>query len=174
LNIALDPGVAFGTGAHPTTRLCLAWLRRHVVPGAAVLDYGCGSGILAIGAAKLGARPVVGVDIDPQAVTSSAANAMLNAVDATFTGVDALDSRATFDIVVANILANPLRLMAPALGARVRVGGSIALAGILVEQAQAVVEAYARWFELSAWHTDDGWVLLAGRRHDGRAPGPTR
>lgn len=166
VNIALDPGVAFGTGAHPSTRLCLSWLRHNVRSGGSVLDYGCGSGILAIAAAKLGAHPVVGVDIDAQAVSSSTANARLNGIEATFVDVDALASGATFDIVVANILANPLRVLAPALARRTVVDGSIALAGILVTQAESVVDAYARWFDLRAWRIEDDWVLLAGRRID--------
>lgn len=164
VNIALDPGLAFGTGAHPSTRLCLSWLRHNIAAGCSVLDYGCGSGILAIAAAKLGARGVVGIDIDAQAVAASAANARLNGVDATFFDVDALDAGATFDVVVANILANPLRVLAPALCSRTAVGGSIALAGILVAQADDVVASYARWLDLRAWRIDDDWVLLAGRR----------
>jgi len=164
VNIALDPGLAFGTGAHPSTRLCLSWLRHNLAAGCSVLDYGCGSGILAIAAAKLGARVVVGVDIDAQAVAASAANARLNGVDATFLDVDALPGGATFDVVVANILANPLRVLAPALCGRTAAGGSIALAGILVAQADDVAAAYARWFDLRAWRSDDDWVLLAGRR----------
>jgi len=165
VNIALDPGLAFGTGAHPSTRLCLSWLRHNVTAGCSVLDYGCGSGILAIAAAKLGALGVVGVDIDEQAVAASAANARLNGVAAAFLAVDALPAGATFDVVVANILANPLRVLAPALCRRTAAGGSIALAGILVAQADDVVAAYARWFDLRAWRIDDDWVLLAGRRH---------
>ena len=164
INIALDPGVAFGTGAHPTTRLCLAWLRSVVSRGSSVLDYGCGSGILAIAAAKLGAHPVMGVDIDPQAVTSSIANGRLNDVDATFADVDALNASARFDKVVANILANPLRMLAPALAAHTVDGGSIALAGILVAQVDDVATAFAPWFDMSIWRTDDDWALLSGVR----------
>ena len=166
VNIALDPGVAFGTGAHPTTRLCLAWLRSVVSRGSSVLDYGCGSGILAIAAAKLGAHPVTGVDIDPQAVTSSSANGRLNGVDATFVDVDALPAKMRFDIVVANILANPLRMLAPALAARAVDGGSIALAGILVAQVEEVASAFAPWFDIGIWRTDDDWALLAGARRE--------
>jgi ribosomal protein L11 methyltransferase len=164
VNIALDPGLAFGTGAHPSTRLCLSWLRHTVAHGASVLDYGCGSGILAIAAAKLGASRVVGVDIDAQAVASATVNARLNRIDATFTGVDALEPHAMFDIVVANILANPLRVLAPALCGRMAAGGAIALAGILVSQADDVVDAYAPWCDLGSWRIDGDWVLLAGRR----------
>lgn len=163
VNVILDPGVAFGTGSHPTTRLCLAWLRARVQPGCSVLDYGCGSGILAIAAARLGAARATGVDIDPQALRAGAGNASQNGVDVTFAHADALpDGR--FDIVVANILANPLRLLAPALAARTERGGAIALAGILAAQAADVRAAYARWFDLAVWRAEDGWVLLAGRR----------
>jgi len=170
VNITLDPGIAFGTGAHPSTRLCLAWLHHTVVPGRSVLDYGCGSGILAIAAAKLGAHPVTGVDIDPQAVSSSTANGRQNAVDATFVGVDALPAAAKFDLVVANILANPLRVLAPALSQRTAADGSIALAGILVAQAADVAAAYAPWFDIGVWRIEDDWALLAGRRR-GHAAG---
>lgn len=170
VNIALDPGLAFGTGAHPTTRLCLSWLRANVPSGCSLLDYGCGSGILAIAAAKFGARRVTGVDIDPQAVASSAANAALNGVDATFVAVDELGA-GTFDRVVANILANPLRLLAPVLAARTTPGGRLALAGVLAEQADDVAAAYARWFDVETWRVADGWVLLAGVRRRAEALG---
>ena len=163
LNIVLDPGLAFGTGAHPTTQLCLRWLRGVVESRSSVLDYGCGSGILAIAAAKLGAHRVVGTDIDDQAVRASIANARANRVDAAFAGVDELSSE-HFDIVVANILANPLRVLAPALAARTVRGGSIALSGILAMQADDVVDAYAAWFDMRLEARDDGWVLLAGVR----------
>lgn len=163
--IRLDPGLAFGTGSHPTTRLCLEWLLEHVEAGRSLLDYGCGSGILAIAAAKLGAAPVVGTDVDTQALAASAENARLNAADAHFVTPDAL-AAGTFDVVVANILANPLILLAPALAARVASGGSIALAGILEAQVADVIVAYERWFKLAAWRADDGWVLVAGERCD--------
>lgn len=163
INLRLDPGLAFGTGSHPTTRLCLEWLKAHIAGGEAVLDYGCGSGILAIAAAKLGASHVTGTDVDPQALTASRANAQANGVDIAVVAPDALALRAV-DIVVANILANPLILLAPALSARVRPGGRIALAGILAPQAAAVTAAYARWFTLGSWREDDGWVLLTGTR----------
>jgi len=163
LNIVLDPGLAFGTGAHPTTQLCLRWLRGMVDARSSLLDYGCGSGILAIAAAKLGAHRVVGTDIDAQAVRASIANARANRVDAAFAGVDELSSE-RFDIVVANILANPLRLLAPALAARTVRGGSIALSGILAMQADDVVDAYAPWFDMRVRERDDDWVLLAGVR----------
>jgi len=168
VNLALDPGLAFGTGSHPTTRLCLRWLARELVAGETVLDYGCGSGILAIAAARLGAGRVVGTDVDPQAITASRANAETNAVPATFVLPDtlaAVDPR-TFDVVTANILANPLVLLAPALAARVREGGRIVLSGILTPQAHEVVAAYARWFNIHVWDEDEGWVALCGVRRD--------
>ena len=164
--ITLDPGLAFGTGSHPTTRLCLEWLQDFLERGATVLDYGCGSGILAIAAMKLGAREVVGTDVDPQAIRASRDNARGNAVDATFVLPDALALRA-FDVVVANILANPLILLAPALAARVHAGGRLALCGILESQVADVIAAYAPWFTLRAWRASEGWVLLAGERMAG-------
>ena len=163
LVVRADPGLAFGTGSHPTTRLCLRWLAANLAPGQSVLDYGCGSGILAIAAAKLGAAAVAGTDIDPQAIEASRANAARNRVSARFVLPDAL-APDPVDIVVANILANPLRLLAPVLAARVREGGAIFLSGILEDQAAAVRGAYRRWFKLGAWGTDDGWVALTGRR----------
>ena len=166
INLKLDPGLAFGTGSHPTTRLCLAWMRERGVEGARILDYGCGSGILAIAAARLGAHEVRGVDIDPQAIRASDDNARANGVAAQFSLPDALAPGA-FDTVVANILANPLVVLAPALAARVRDGGHIALSGILDAQQDAVIDAYARWFTLAPWRRDDGWVLLHGERRAG-------
>ncbi len=163
INLTLDPGLAFGTGSHPTTRLCLAWLVACLRPGESVLDYGCGSGILAVAAAKLGAGEVVGVDVDPQALIASRANAQANGVAATFTAPDDLRVR-RFDLLVANILANPLLLLAPALSGRVRAGGRIVLSGILEPQAAQVAAAYAPWFNMSVEDSDDGWVALAGVR----------
>lgn len=163
INLVLDPGLAFGTGSHPTTRLCLRWLDAHLEPGQSVLDYGCGSGILAIAAAKLGAGRVTGVDLDVQAIEASRANAERNGVTAHFALPDAIAADRV-DVVVANILANPLQLLAPVLAARVRDGGAIVLSGILAAQAGVVTGAYARWFKLGAWGSDDGWVALAGRR----------
>ena len=165
LNLRLDPGLAFGTGSHPTTRLCLEWMHEHIRPGASLLDYGCGSGILAIAGARLGAARVTGTDVDPQAMRASADNARANGVDATFVLPDAL-APGSFDIVVANILANPLTLLAPALALRVRTGGRLALSGILEAQADAVAAAYARWFTIGTWKSRDGWVLLAGERRE--------
>jgi ribosomal protein L11 methyltransferase len=168
INVVLDPGLAFGTGSHPTTRLCIRWLADALPAGARVLDYGCGSGILAIVAAKLGARVVVGCDVDAQAIVASRANARRNRVRARFVAPgDARLARAKpFDVVVANILANPLRLLAPALAARVRAGGRILLSGVLAPQADDVIAAYSPWFRIGAWRDDDGWVALEGTRTD--------
>jgi ribosomal protein L11 methyltransferase len=163
ISLRLDPGLAFGTGSHPTTRLCLEWLQQHIKGGESLLDYGCGSGILAIAASKLGAGHVTGVDVDPQAIIASEANARLNEVGCTF-GLPNAIAAARVDLVVANILANPLILLAPLLAARVNEGGSIALSGILEDQADEVAAAYARWFTLAPWRHGDRWVLLAGQR----------
>jgi ribosomal protein L11 methyltransferase len=166
--VRLDPGIAFGTGTHPTTRLCLAWLDETLVPGASVLDYGCGSGILAITAAKLGAGVVVGVDIDPQALEAARSNSRLNGVDASYTDSHGLSQSATtFDVVLANILSNPLKLLAPALLARVAPGGSLVLSGILERQSDEIGAAFARddaAMALATWRSDGGWVCLAGTR----------
>lgn len=164
INIALDPGVAFGTGAHPTTRLCLRWLAETVTPDADVLDYGCGSGILAIAAMKLGAARACGIDIDPQAVLAAQQNAAQNGVEVTLATAEQ-DIAGPAQIVVANILANPLTVLAPLLARLTRPGGQIALSGILVEQADAVLEAYASQFTMTRAAVDEGWVLLTGRRH---------
>jgi ribosomal protein L11 methyltransferase len=166
INIRLDPGVAFGTGTHPTTRLCLSWLQRHLRRGARVLDYGCGSGVLAIAAARLGAGEVVGTDIDEQALAAARANSARNAVDALYTAPGALGS-GQFDVVLANILANPLRLLAPMLLARVARGGAIVLSGVLQRQADGVIADYTRAdpaVRLSVWAAEDGWVCLSGSR----------
>jgi ribosomal protein L11 methyltransferase len=163
LCLRLDPGLAFGTGSHPTTCLCLEWMHAGIRGGESLLDYGCGSGILAIAGALLGAHRVIGTDVDPQAMRASADNALANGVTATFVLPDALPP-GNFDLVVANILANPLTLLAPALALRVRPGGHIALSGILEAQADAVAAVYARWFNIGAWRKRDGWVLLAGER----------
>jgi ribosomal protein L11 methyltransferase len=163
ISLRLDPGLAFGTGSHPTTRLCLEWLEEQLHGGESLLDYGCGSGILAIAAKKLGAGSVAGVDLDPQAITASRANARLNDADCVF-GVPGELPPTTGDIVVANILANPLIVLAPLLSARVKAGGAIALSGILDDQSDDVVAAYARWFTLAPWRHCDGWVLLTGQR----------
>lgn len=169
INLTLDPGLAFGTGSHPTTRLCLRWLSRELRVGESVLDYGCGSGILAIAACRLGARRVVGTDIDRNALVASRANARRNGVKGSFLSPDrlAINERAPFDVIVANILANPLILVAPALAARVREGGRLVLSGILDAQADAVVTAYEHWFNIGVCESDDGWTALAGTRRGG-------
>lgn len=165
--IDLDPGLAFGTGTHPTTALCLEWLDAHAPAGRAVLDYGCGSGILAIAALKLGAQSVWAVDIDEQALWSSRENAAHNAVAARLqTGLPEQLPEQVFDLVLANILANPLIGLAPQLAARVRVGGELVLSGILKDQAVAVSGAYRRWFVMSEAVERDGWVRLHGVREN--------
>ena len=163
LNIVLDPGLAFGTGSHPTTHLCLAWLVDQVKPNHHVLDYGCGSGILAIAAKKLGATEVVGVDIDAQAIISSEFNAKQNEVSADFfMATDYPDKQA--DIVVANILSSALSVLAPALAGACKQNGRIALSGILREQAEQVSTIYAEWFTMDAPVFMDSWTLLTGTK----------
>jgi ribosomal protein L11 methyltransferase len=161
--VRIDPGLAFGTGAHPTTKLVLDFLEKTIQGGERVLDYGCGSGILTIAAAKLGAARVDGVDIDPQAVETATANARANGVDLRAARPEAL-AAAVYDIVVSNILAQPLIALAPLLAARTAPGGRIALAGILESQGQEVAQAYARWFDIGAASIEDVWILLEGRR----------
>ena len=163
INLRLDPGLAFGTGSHPTTRQCLCWLEANLPRGAAVLDYGCGSGVLGIAAKRLGAARVVGVDIDPRAVEASRENASRNAVEIEFTGPDVVP-RGPYDVVVANILANPLKLLAPLLATFTRAGGDLLLAGILAHQATEVVDAYAPWYELRVAEDTEGWTCLTGKR----------
>lgn len=163
LNIRLDPGLAFGTGSHPTTRLCLAWLDRHLQTGETVLDYGCGSGILAIAASRLGASRVDGIDIDPQAVAASRDNALLNQVDARFDLPGAFAGE-TYDLVVANILTNPLKALAPLLAGKARPGGRLLLSGILAEQAGEIIATYQPWFVFDPPQEDEGWVALAAHR----------
>ena len=161
--LVLDPGMAFGTGSHPTTRLCLDWLCGNLSGNERVLDYGCGSGILGIAAAKLGAAEVVGVDIDENALVAARDNAMRNQVAITLRHTREPLS-ATFDRVVANILTNPLCVMAPLLSGRVAPGGRIALSGVLETQAQQVIDAYAPWLDLRVGATQEGWVRLEGSR----------
>ncbi|SDD95453.1 50S ribosomal protein L11 methyltransferase [Paraburkholderia lycopersici] len=163
LVLELDPGLAFGTGSHPTTRLCMEWIEQHVKPGNSLLDYGCGSGILAILAKKCGANPVIGIDIDPQAVESARHNSERNHAEVTY-GLPDDCPAGEFDIVVANILSNPLKLMASMLSSRVKPGGRIALSGILARQAEEVAQVYARWIDISVWREHEGWVCLAGTR----------
>ncbi|MGH8688361.1 MAG: 50S ribosomal protein L11 methyltransferase [Burkholderiales bacterium] len=161
--IRLDPGLAFGTGSHPTTRLVLAWLAKRRLTGCSVLDYGCGSGILSIAAAKLGAARVDAVDLDPDALAATGANARANAADVHAFAPEGLPSGA-YDFVVANILTQPLILLEPLLAARSRAGGGLALAGILEAQAGEVTAAYAVDFDIAVIACEEGWSLLEGRR----------
>lgn len=167
LILELDPGLAFGTGSHPTTRLCMEWLEAHAPQDLSVLDYGCGSGILAMVAQKLGAQAVVGVDIDPQAIDSARYNAERNHCDIHYALPEdfAVSHPAShkFDVVVANILSSPLKLMAPMLSGRVAPGGSLILSGVLSRQAEEVAAAYAPYIQLSVWAEHEGWVALSGK-----------
>lgn len=163
VNLQLDPGLAFGTGSHPTTRLCLQWLDNQLQGGESVLDYGCGSGILAIAALKLGAGSAVGVDIDEQAIRASRANADQNNVSAQFYLPDALPE-GQFDIVVANILANPLRMLGEMLAGRAKTGGRIVLSGLLDEQAEELSGIYSQWFDMDPPKIDEGWARLTGTK----------
>ena len=168
--IRLDPGLAFGTGTHPTTRMCLRWIARHAAALAPqwqrVLDYGCGSGILAIGAALHGARGIDAVDIDPAAVGATEANALANGVRL----VAGLPERAQgqYPLVLANILATPLKLLAPLLCGHVAPGGHLVLAGILERQAAELTTAYAPWLALEVADREDGWVLMVAQRSASR------
>ena len=161
--LELDPGLAFGTGSHPTTRLCMEWLESHAPLNKSVLDYGCGSGILAIVAKKLGAQHVDGIDIDPQAITAAEFNATRNHCEIDFALPNKI-SADTYDVVVANILSNPLKLMAPMLSNKVAPGGMLVLSGVLERQALEVAAAYAPYLALSVWQERDGWVALHGHR----------
>lgn len=164
-SIRLDPGLAFGTGTHPTTRMCLRWIAQHGASVAAagnplgrVLDYGCGSGILAIGAAKFGATDIDAVDIDPAAVESTTQNASANAVVLNPGLPD--KAHGVYQTVLANILATPLRVLAPLLCSYVAPGGSLVLAGILERQADELKEAYAPWIQLRVADSEEGWILM--------------
>jgi ribosomal protein L11 methyltransferase len=176
LILELDPGLAFGTGSHPTTRLCMEWLEAHPAPGKSVLDYGCGSGILAMVAKKMGAGDVAGVDIDPQAIESAKDNAQRNSCEITYYLPDQLatakpeHAAGRFDTVVANILSSPLKLMAPMLSGRVAPGGALILSGVLARQAEEVAEAYAPFIKLGVWAEQDGWVALHGRMGSDTVP----
>ena len=163
INLKLDPGLAFGTGSHPTTRLCLQWLDENLSKDASVLDYGSGSGILAIAAMKFGAGKASGVDIDPQAILTANENALNNQVKVDFHLPDT-DSSAHADIVVANILTNPLIALAPLLAERCRPHGKLVLSGILVEQSEKVIAAYNAWFDICQWRDEEGWVCLLGEK----------
>lgn len=161
--LVLDPGLAFGTGSHPTTHLCLQWLDDNLRPGQTVIDYGCGSGILAIAAGKLGAAQVFGVDIDPQALEASRYNAKRNAVSAQFTDAHTSASEPA-DVVVANILSGPLKVLAPLLSRITRGGGRLVLSGILETQADELTNIYRSWFEMQIPVSREGWVRLEGVR----------
>jgi ribosomal protein L11 methyltransferase len=166
LVLELDPGLAFGTGSHPTTRLCMEWLESHAPAQRTVLDYGCGSGILAMVAKKLDAAQVDGVDIDPQAIESARFNSQRNACAIDYylpEDFSAAHPVTHYDVVVANILSSPLKLMAPMLAGRLHAGGALVLSGVLARQADEVIEAYARYIKLSVWAEREGWVALSGR-----------
>ena len=159
--VHLDPGMAFGTGTHATTAFCLQWLDAHPPTSKSVIDYGCGSGILAIAAHKLGAATVVAVDIDPQALQATRENARRNDCDIDVLYPESLGQRSA-DLVLANILANPLIELAPDMAQRVHVGGQLVMTGILAEQAEAVMAAYVDWFEFAEPVYREEWVLLEG------------
>ncbi len=166
--LAVDPGLAFGTGSHPTTKLCLEWLEQlsndQILQSKRVLDYGCGSGILAIAAQKLGSGKTIGIDIDPQAMVAGKQNAQNNQVNVEFYLPDHALDLPKFDVVVANILANPLQVLAPAIASYLAQDSALALSGILERQAQDVITSYAPWIDLKVVDVHDGWVLLAGHR----------
>ncbi len=165
VNILLDPGLAFGTGTHPTTRLCLEWLDGHPPQGAKVIDYGCGSGILAIAAALLGAESVLCIDNDPQALIATRDNAERNKVESKMVAMLPESAPETLcDLLLANILAGPLMELAEKFSRLVRKEGQVVLSGILPEQAEAVRESYLPWFEMAAPKEHDGWIRLEGRR----------
>ena len=166
VNIIMDPGLAFGTGSHATTYLCLDWLDRYLQPGQSVIDYGCGSGILAIAAVRLGASKVTGVDIDAQALQTSRYNARQNGVQARFVDADAPDIEAA-DVVIANILSSPLKVLAPLLSGLTCGGGRLVLSGILEAQAEELMNIYQPWFEMLQAVSREGWVRLEGIRLHG-------
>ena len=163
--VRLDPGLAFGTGTHATTAMCLAWLDEHAGEGQMAIDYGCGSGVLAVAAAKLGARAAYAFDIDPQALTATRDNSVANDVDARVHVVERdADLPTGADILLANILCGPLCDLAPRFAALTAPGGKIVLAGLLAAQADEVTRAHAPWFDISPFATRDGWTALAGSR----------
>lgn len=163
INLRLDPGQAFGTGSHPTTRLCLRWLAEHR-PSGQILDYGCGSGILAIAALMLGAQAAVGVDLDPAAVEAASANAQANGVQARFGLPDLVQPDQRFEVVMANILTRPLIMLAPLLLSHVQPGGVLVLSGILDRQADEVIQAYGAGAVMHRYGAPGEWVCLAGIR----------
>ncbi len=163
INLRVDPGLAFGTGTHPTTRLCLQWLTQQSLAAQSVLDYGCGSGILAMAASALGATSVLGVDIDPQAIETAKLNTAANQLSVVYSVSDS-ETHGQFDVVVANILAGPLTVLAPAIASHVKPGGRLAMAGILPPQVDRIIEAYAPWINVAVSAERDGWVLMTGQR----------
>ena len=167
VNVMLDPGLAFGTGTHPTTALCMQWLDATIQPEQTVVDFGCGSGILGIAALKLGAKRVIGVDIDPQAIEASTANAKRNSVEGQIELYLPKDQPKDFqaDVVVANILAGPLAELKDVISAYVKPGGLLALSGILESQAQSVMAAYSDEFSFDPVAVQDEWVRLSARKH---------
>ena len=163
--VRLDPGLAFGTGTHATTAMCLAWLDENAREGQTAIDYGCGSGVLAVAAARLGAQVAFAYDIDPQALTATRDNAVANDVDARVHVVERdADLPTGADILLANILCGPLCDLAPRFADLTAPGGKIVLAGLLATQADEVTRAHAAWFDISPFATRDGWTALAGRR----------
>lgn len=167
VNVMLDPGLAFGTGTHPTTALCLAWLDAQELQDKVVIDFGCGSGILAIAALKLGAKRVIGIDIDPQAITASRDNAERNNVSEQlelYLSAD-LPEGILADVLVANILAGPLRELSTSIEALVKPSGQLALSGILEQQASGLIETYQQWFEMDNAEIKEEWARLSGKKH---------
>ncbi|MFN7693163.1 MAG: 50S ribosomal protein L11 methyltransferase [Burkholderiales bacterium] len=158
----LDPGLAFGTGTHPTTRMCLRWVAQHGREDGRVLDYGCGSGILAIAAGLMGAKTIDAVDIDPAAVQSTQQNAQANGIEMRVGLPDLADGE--YQLVLANILATPLKLLAPLLCGHLAGGARLLLAGLLERQAEEIAAVYAPWIELQVSDREDGWVLMSGRK----------
>jgi len=163
--VRMDPGLAFGTGTHPTTALCLEWLDRHIVDGQRVIDFGCGSGVLGIAAVKLGAAAAHCFDIDPQALTATRENAKVNDVQSRVSAYEVAGGLpAGVDVLVSNILSGPLCELAPTFGSLVRDGGSIVLAGLLEHEAADVTDAYGAWFDIQPFEVREGWSGLAGKR----------
>ena len=167
--VHMDPGLAFGTGTHPTTALCLQWLDANP-PEGEVIDYGCGSGVLALAAAKLGARLVHCFDIDGQALIATRDNTLANGLHARIRLCESAEALPATDLLLANILSAPLVALAPRLASLVRTKGAVVLSGLMQHQASEVTRAYAEWFEMSTFGSREGWVALSGRRNDQPAP----
>ena len=163
INLILDPGLAFGTGTHPTTHLCLLWLLKNVNKNLSVLDYGCGSGILGIASKKIGAKKVIGVDIDNQAVDASKENSKMNDVKIFWSNTkNKIEFKA--DLIVANILSSALIVLAPILAEHCKINGKIALSGILESQEDDIKKIYSSWFDFNPSYKKDGWVLISGTK----------